>query len=103
LEQAIESAADKVKSLVASTLSRGKENGGNYVEREVATQALVKLGNHHTMLTAEQERIAVAAIHGMLEARGRIRLAAIPLLLWGALRFLRTLIRTTNRVGHVQT
>jgi YihY family inner membrane protein len=72
--------------------------GSLFVEREVATQALVTLGNHYTVLTAEQERTAVATIHGMLEARGPISLAALPLLLWGALKFLRTLIRTTNRV-----
>lgn len=72
--------------------------GSLFVEREVATQALVKLGNHHTVLTTEQERTVVAAIHGMLEARGTISLAALPLLLWGALKFLHTLIRTTNRI-----
>ncbi len=72
--------------------------GSFFVEREVATQAIVKLGNHHTVLTAEQERTAEATIHGMLEARGKISLTAFPLLLWGALKFLRTLIRTTNRV-----
>jgi len=74
-----------------------------FVEREVATQAVVKLVNHTTPLTGEQERGAVATIHGMLEARGRISLAALPLLLWGALKFLRALIRTTNRVWHAQT
>lgn len=72
--------------------------GSLFVEREEATQSLLKLGNHHTVLTAEQERAAEEAIHGMLGARGTISLAAFPLLLWGALKFLRTLIRTTNRV-----
>jgi len=74
-----------------------------FVEREVATQALVKLGNHHTAMTAEQQRATVATIHGMLEARGTISLAAFPLLIWGSLKFLRTLIRTTNRVWHAPT
>jgi YihY family inner membrane protein len=72
--------------------------GSLFIEREVATQSLVNLGNHRTVLTAEQERAAVEAIHGMLEARGTVSLAAFPLLLWGALKFLRILIRTTNRV-----
>jgi len=72
--------------------------GSFFVEREVATQSLVRLGNHHTVLTLEQEEIAVTTIHGMLDARGTISLAAFPLLLWGSLKFLRTLIRTTNRV-----
>jgi YihY family inner membrane protein len=72
--------------------------GSLFVEREIATEALVKLGNRHTVLTADQERTAVETIHGMLEARGTISLAAFPLLIWGSLKFLRTLIRTTNRV-----
>ena len=72
--------------------------GSLFVEREVATQALVKLGNRHTVLSADQERTAVETIHGMLEARGTISLAAFPLLIWGSLKFLRTLIRTTNRI-----
>ena len=45
----------------------------------------------------------MAAIRGMLEARGKISLAAFALLIWGALKFLRALIRTTNRVWHSQT
>lgn len=72
--------------------------GSLFVEREVATQALVMLGNRYTVLTADQERTAVETIHGMLEARGTISLAAFPLLIWGSLKFLRTLIRTTNRI-----
>lgn len=77
--------------------------GSLLVEREVATQAVVKLVNHYTPLTGEQEREAVATIRDWLTARGKISLAAIPLLLWGALKFLRTLIRTTNRIWQAQT
>lgn len=77
--------------------------GSLFVEREVVTQAIVKLVNQHTPLTGEQEREAVATIRDWLNARGKISLAALPLLLWGALKFLRTLIRTTNRVWHSQT
>lgn len=72
--------------------------GSLFVEREVATEALVKLGNRHTVLTADQKKTAVDTIHEMLEARGTISLAAFPLLIWGSLKFLRTLIRTTNRI-----
>lgn len=75
-------------------------SGSFFVEREVATQAVLKLLNHYTPLTSEQERAAVAAIVEWLQARGKISLAVIPLLLWGALKFLRTLIRTTNCIWH---
>ena len=77
--------------------------GSLFVERDVATQAVVKLVNHYTPLTSEQERTAAAGIREWLQARGKISLAALPLLLWGALKFLRTLILTTNRVWHSPT
>jgi len=77
--------------------------GSLFVEREVATQAVLELVNHYTPLTSEQERGAVAGIREWLQARGKISLAALPLLLWGALKFLRTLIRTTNRIWHSKT
>jgi YihY family inner membrane protein len=51
-------------------------------------------------LTGEQERDAVAAIRGLLKARGQVGVAAFALLVWGALKYLRALIKTTNRVWH---
>jgi Ca2+-transporting ATPase len=74
--------------------------GSLFVEHDVATRAVVQWVKHYSPLTSEQERTAVATIGGVLAARGKISLAAIPLLIWGALKFLRTLIRTTNRVWH---
>lgn len=72
--------------------------GSLFVEREEATQTIVKLGNRLTVLTVEQEATAVTTLQEILEARGTISLVAFVLLLWGSLRFLRTLIRTTNRI-----
>jgi len=77
--------------------------GSLFVEPDVATRVVVQWAKHYSALTSEQERTAVATIDGVLAARGRISLAAIPLLIWGALKFLRTLIRTTNRVWHSHT
>ncbi|MCF7788383.1 MAG: YihY/virulence factor BrkB family protein [Prosthecobacter sp.] len=77
--------------------------GSLFVEREVVTQAVLNLVNHYTPLTSEQESTAVAAIREWLQARSTISLTALPLLLWSALKFLRTLIRTTNRIWHSQT
>jgi YihY family inner membrane protein len=76
--------------------------GSLFVEREVATEEVVKLVNHYMPLTSEQERTAVAGIREWLQARGKISLVALPLLLWSAVKFLRTLIRTTNRIWHSQ-
>lgn len=77
--------------------------GSLFVEREVATQEVVQWIERYVPLTGEQERGVVANIQGVLESRGKISLAAFPLLLWSALKFLRTLIRTTNRIWHSPT
>jgi len=74
--------------------------GSMFVEREVATRAVVALIYRFAPLTGEQEREAVIQIRGVLESRGKISLFAFPLLIWSALRFLRALIRTTNRIWH---
>src|SRR5690554_134513 len=77
--------------------------GSLFVEREVATQAVVQWVNHYIPLTDEQEYSAVTAIGGMLAARGQISLAAVPFLLWSALQLLGMLIRTTNRLWYSPT
>jgi len=71
-----------------------------FVEREVATREVVQWIERYVPLTGEQASGAMADIRDVLEKRGKISLAALPLLLWGALKFLRTLIRTTNRIWH---
>jgi len=74
--------------------------GSLFVEREVATREVVQWIERYVPLTGEQERGAMANINGVLEQRGKINLAAFPLLLWGSLKFLRSLIRTANRIWH---
>jgi len=74
--------------------------GSLFVERDLATQAVVQWVKHYVPLTGEQEQSTVGSIGGMLAARGQISLVAIPLLLWSSLRFLSVLIRTTNRLWH---
>lgn len=77
--------------------------GSLFVERTVATREVVQWVNHYIPLTSEQKRDAETNIRGVLEARGKFNLAAFPLLVWGGLKFLRTLIRTTNRIWHSPT
>ena len=74
--------------------------GSLFVEREVATREVVQWIERYIPLTGEQQYGVMTNIHGVLEKRGKISLAAFPLLLWGALKFLRTLVRTTNRIWH---
>ena len=77
--------------------------GSLFVERDEVAQAIVKLIDHYSPLTSEQERGAVENIREWLSTSGKISLTALPLLLWGAMKYLRTLIRTTNRIWHAQT
>jgi len=77
--------------------------GSFFVQREVATHRIVQFVNHYTPLTPEQEGAARAAIRGLLQARGKINLAAFALLVWSALQSLRALIRTTNRIWRSPT
>jgi YihY family inner membrane protein len=77
--------------------------GSLFVERDVATQAVVQWVKHYVPLTGEQEHSAVGIIGGMLVARGQISLVAIPLLLWSAMQFLSVLIKATNRIWHSPT
>jgi len=74
--------------------------GSLFVERDVATQAVVQWVKHYVPLTGEQEQSTVGTIGGMLAARGQIGLVAIPFLFWSSLQFLSVLIRTTNRLWH---
>ena len=71
-----------------------------FVEHEEATQAIVKLVHHYVPLTSEQERGAMENVREWLNARGKISLTMLPFLLWGSMKYLRTLIRTTNRIWH---
>jgi len=69
-----------------------------FIEREEASRKVVQWANEYTPLTGEQERDAVAAVGGLLEARRTINAVALALLLWGSLNFLDSLIQTANRI-----
>ncbi len=77
--------------------------GSLFVDREVATQAVVQWVKHYVPLTGEQEHSAVGTVGDMLESQKQISLAAIPLLIWSSLQFLTVLIQTTNRLWHSST
>ena len=72
--------------------------GSLFVEREEAAREFIRWADHYTPLTPQQRGNALSAIHGLLGSPGKINVAAVAMLAWGALKFLRTLIRTTNRV-----
>ncbi len=74
--------------------------GSLFVPREVATRQVVQLVNHYAPMNSAQEQAAEATVQRLLKARGRINVVAFALLVWGALKFQRTLIRTSNLVWH---
>ena len=75
--------------------------GSLFVEREVATTKVVQWIERYVPLTSDQESGMMENIRSVLEKRGEVSLAALPLLLYGSMKFLRTLIRTTNRIWHL--
>ena len=77
--------------------------GSLFFEREVATTKVVQWIERYVPLTSDQESGMMANISSVLEKRGKVSLAALPLLLYGSMKFLRTLIRTTNRIWHLPT
>lgn len=77
--------------------------GSLFVDRALATREVVQWINHFMPLTDEQELYTESMIWSVLESRGKLNLAAFPLLVWGALKFLRTLIRSTNRIWRSPT
>lgn len=77
--------------------------GSLFVDRDVATQAVVQWVKDYVPLTGEQEYSTAGTVGGMLAARGQISLVAIPFLFWSSLQFLSVLIRTTNRLWHSST
>ncbi len=76
--------------------------GSLLVERQLATQQVVRWIEHYVPLTQEQEDSAVVAVHAILKDRGKTNLVAFALLVWGALKFLRAWIRTTNRIWRTE-
>lgn len=69
-----------------------------FVEREVATREVVEWIERYGPLGGKQAQDVMVDLYSVLEKRGKINMAAFPLLIWGSLKFLRTLIRTSNRV-----
>ena len=72
--------------------------GSLFVEREVASREIVQWVNHYIPLTSEQIGQAETTIREVLESSGTLNFAAFPLLVWSAMKFLRTLVRSTNRI-----
>lgn len=72
--------------------------GSLFFTRDVAAQGVVQLIDRFTPLTAQQERDGETAIRVILDRRDAFNIVAFGLMTIGALQFLRTLIRTTNRI-----
>lgn len=72
--------------------------GSLFVERDLASHRVVLLVSRFAPLTSAQEGDAMSTVHDLLKARDKVNLVAFTLLVWGALKFLRSLTRTTNRV-----
>ena len=68
-----------------------------FVDRESAGQAIVAYVEGYVPLNGEMRARTVGAIAGVIQARERAGLVALPLLIWAALQCFTTLVRVTNR------
>lgn len=68
-----------------------------FVGREQATRAIISFVEAYVPLGRENERDIFNSVAEVVEARNQAGIVAIVVLIWGAIRFLSTLIRATNR------
>jgi YihY family inner membrane protein len=77
--------------------------GSLFVEREVVIREFISWADHYTPMTPQQRGDALSSIQVLFDSRGKINVTAVAILVWGALKFLRALIRTTNRIWQSPT
>src|SRR5690349_5688150 len=71
------------------------------LDRQRATREILAFIENHVPIGDGKEDYIFRTIEGVTAARGHASLLAILLLCWGAMRFLATLIRATNRAWGV--
>ncbi len=72
--------------------------GSFFVEREVATKELIQWLYNYTPLTQDQKARVVEIMNNLMDARSGVNLLAFILLVWSSLKFLRTLVKSSNRI-----
>ncbi len=72
--------------------------GSLFVEREVATRELIQWLYNYNPLTRDQRSAIVNMMNNLMNARGGVNLLAFLLLIWSSLKFLRTLVKSSNHV-----
>ena len=67
------------------------------LDRERATREVIAFIEDYVPLGADKEGYILSTIEGVAAARGHASVVAVILLCWGAMRFLATMVRATNR------
>ncbi len=73
-----------------------------FVDRESAGRAIVTYVEGYVPLDGEMRSRISGAIAGVIQARGRAGLIALPILVWTAIQCFTTLVRVTNRAWGVE-
>lgn len=71
--------------------------GSSFVERGTAIREITEFMGHYIPMAQQEENLVVNTIDGVLEKRKEVGLVALLVLVWSALKFLKVLIRATNR------
>lgn len=68
-----------------------------FVDRETAVVGILGFVNDYIPGAQERENLVIKAIKGVIHARTEVGLISLAVLVWSALKFLKVLIRSSNR------
>lgn len=74
-----------------------------FIDREQAGEVVIAFIENYVPITGEMQRYIFGAISGVIKARGQAGAIAFLMLIWAAMGFFATLIRTTNWAWGAET
>lgn len=77
--------------------------GSLFVDRETVIKEVMQLLGAYLPSAREKDNLIVQTIDGIVRTRGGVGVVAFAMLVWSALRFLKVLIRSTNRAWRANT
>lgn len=77
--------------------------GSFFVEREAVTREVIQFVSRYLPMARDRENLVGQTIDGVVQGRSEVGLVAFLMLTWSALRFLKGLIRSTNRAWRAPT
>ncbi len=77
--------------------------GSHFVDRTKATSEVIDFINQYLPLPPSKQNLIFDTVRDVLKARGRAGIIATLFLLWSSMKFLKVVIRSTNRAWKLDT